>query len=72
MHTDNTEPEVSVGLHGTIKESPESESKSKYSRSYEWRAERHDKKISKLGVYDCMIFRVDACINALTVVFLDI
>ena len=50
MHTDNTEPEVSVGLHGTIKESPESESKSKYSRSYEWRAERHDKKISKLGV----------------------
>ena len=35
MHTDNTEPEVSVGLHGTIKESPESESEPKYSRSYE-------------------------------------
>ena len=35
MHTDNTEAEVSVGLHGTIKESSESESESKYSRSYE-------------------------------------
>ena len=64
MHTDNTEPEVSVGLHGTIKESSESESESKYSRSYE----RSLIETRSVNIEDILMFRVDARINALTVV----
>ena len=60
MHTDNTEPEVSVGLHGTIKESSESESESKYSRSYE----RSLIEKRSVNIEAILMFRVDAAINA--------